>query len=69
MLVEAAWSAKLAQGPLRAFFARVHKKRGTPAAAVATARKLTVMIWHILFERTGLRLCETVVYGDETEKG
>lgn len=48
MLVEAAWSAKLAPGPLRAFFARVHKKRGAPAAAVATARKLTVMIWHIL---------------------
>lgn len=48
MLVEAAWSAKLAPGPLRAFFTRVQNKRGAPAAAVATARKLTVMIWHIL---------------------
>jgi transposase len=48
MLVEAAWSAKTAPGPLRAFFARVQRKRGAPAAAVATARKLAVMIWHVL---------------------
>ena len=48
MLVEAAWSAKTAPGPLRAFFNRVQKKRGASAAAVATARKLAVMIWHIL---------------------
>ena len=48
MLVEAAWSAKTAAGPLRAFFVRVHKKRGAQAAAVATARKLAVMIWHVL---------------------
>lgn len=48
MLVEAAWSAKTAPGPLRAFFNRVLKKRGAAAAAVATARKLAVMIWHIL---------------------
>jgi hypothetical protein len=48
MLVEAAWSAKTAPGPLRAFFVRVQKKRGAGAAAVATARKLAVMIWHVL---------------------
>ena len=48
MLVEAAWSAKTAPGPLRAFFKRVQAKRGAPAAAVATARKLAVMIWHLL---------------------
>lgn len=48
MLVEAAWSAKTVPGPLRAFFARMQKKRGAPTAAVATARKLVVMIWHIL---------------------
>lgn len=48
MLVEAAWSAKTAPGPLRAFFVRVQKKSGAGAAAVATARKLTVLIWHIL---------------------
>jgi transposase len=48
MLVEAAWSAKTAPGPLRAFFVRIHNKRGAAAAAVATARKLAVMIWHVL---------------------
>jgi transposase len=50
MLVEAAWSAKTAPGPLRAFFARMQKKRGAGAAAVATARKLAVLIWHVLTE-------------------
>jgi transposase len=53
MLVEAAWSAKTAPGPLRAFFARVQKKRGSGAAAVATARKLAVMIWHVLTGEKG----------------
>jgi transposase len=48
MLVEAAWSAKTAPGPLRAFFVRIQNKRGAAAAAVATARKLAVMIWHVL---------------------
>jgi transposase len=48
MLVEAAWSAKTAPGPLRAFFVRVQNKRGAAAAAVATARKLAVIIWHVL---------------------
>lgn len=48
MLVEAAWSAKTAPGPLRAFFNRMQKKHGPGVAAVATARKLAVMIWHVL---------------------
>ena len=52
MLVEAAWSAKKAPGPLRAFFNRVQKKAGAPAAAVATARKLAILIWHVLSKET-----------------
>ncbi|MCU4162024.1 IS110 family transposase [Acidiphilium sp. AL] len=48
MLVEAAWSARTAPGPLRAFFVRVNAKRGPAAAIVATARKLAVLIWHVL---------------------
>ena len=52
MLVEAAWSAKTAPGPLKAFFQRVQRNRGAPAAAVATARKLAVMIWHVLTDGT-----------------
>ncbi len=48
MLVEAAWSVSRTPGPLRAFFRRVREKRGSQIAAVATARKLTVVIWHML---------------------
>jgi transposase len=48
MLVEAVWSIQAAPGPLRAFFRRVQAKKGKQVAAVATARKLTVLIWHML---------------------
>jgi transposase len=48
MLVEAARAAKSTPGPLRAFFRRIAIKRGQPVAAVATARKLAVLVWHLL---------------------
>jgi transposase len=48
MLVEAAWSIATQPGPLRAFFNRVKERRGQQIAAVATARKLAVLIWHLL---------------------
>ncbi len=48
MLVEAAWAAAKAPGPLRAFFLRVRARRGQQIAAVATARKLAVLVWHLL---------------------
>ncbi|HEY9207840.1 MAG TPA: transposase, partial [Acidovorax sp.] len=48
MLVEAAWSAANAPGPLRAFFLRIRGRRGQQIAAVATARKLAVIAWHML---------------------
>ncbi len=48
MLVESVWSIAAAPGPLRAFFNRVSAKRGKQVAAVATARKLAVLIWHML---------------------
>lgn len=48
MLVEAVWSIKAAPGPLRAFFQRVQAKKGKQVAAVATARKLAVLMWHML---------------------
>jgi transposase len=48
MLVEAAWAAARAPGPLRAFFLRVGARRGQHVAAVATARKLAVLIGHLL---------------------
>ena len=48
MLVEAAWAAAKTPGPLHAFFVRVRAKRGHQIAAVALARKLTVLCWHLL---------------------
>jgi transposase len=48
MLVEAAWAAANAPGPLRAFFLRIRTRRGQQIAAVATARKLAVIAWHVL---------------------
>jgi hypothetical protein len=48
MLVEAAWSASKAAGPLRAFYQRVQARRGMQVAVVATARKLAVLCWHLI---------------------
>jgi transposase len=48
MLVEAAWAAAKAPGPLRAFFLRIRARRGHQIAAVAVARKLAVLCWHLL---------------------
>jgi transposase len=48
MLVEAAWACAKTPGPLRAFFVRVRARRGEQVAAVATARKLAVLCWHLL---------------------
>ncbi len=48
MLVEAAWAAAKAPGPLRAFFIRIRARRGHQIAAVAVARKITVLCWHML---------------------
>jgi transposase len=48
MLVEAAWAAGRAPGPLRSFFLRIQSRRGKQIAAVATARKLATLIWHLL---------------------
>jgi transposase len=48
LLVEAAWQTVRSPGPLRTFYERVRAKRGNHIAAVAVARKLTVIIWHLL---------------------
>ena len=53
VLVEAAWSAVRAPGPLRAFYRRVQARRGFPKAIVATARKLTILAWHLGQVRAG----------------
>jgi transposase len=48
MLVEAAWAAAKSPGPLHAFFVRIRARRGHQVAAVAVARKLAVLCWHLL---------------------
>jgi transposase len=48
MLCEAAWVAIRTPGPLRAFYERVRARRGAQVALVATARKLSVLFWHLL---------------------
>jgi transposase len=51
LLVEAAWAAAKAPGPLHAFFVRIRARRGHQVAAVATARKLAVLVWHLLTKK------------------
>ena len=48
MLVEAAWAAARALARCVRFFLRVRARRGQHVAAVATARALAVLIWHLL---------------------
>ena len=47
-LVEAPRSAVRQPCPLRAFYQRVRARRGHQIAAVAVARKLAVLCWHLL---------------------
>ena len=48
MLCDAAWVLVRTPGPLRAFYQRVRVRRGAQIALVATARKLSVLFWHLL---------------------
>jgi hypothetical protein len=48
MLGEVAWKVMMTPGPMRVFFERVRARRGPQIAATATARKLTVLFWHLL---------------------
>ena len=47
-LVESAWVVARSPGPLHAFAERIRAKRGANVAAVAIARKLVVLFWHML---------------------
>jgi len=47
-LVESAWAAIKSPGPLRGFYQRLRTRRGPHVAAVATARKILVLTWHLL---------------------
>lgn len=55
LLVEVAHSAIRTPGPLRAFHARIARRRGWSIATVATARKLVVLAWHLLHDDVDYR--------------
>jgi transposase len=48
VLVEAAWHLARTIGPMRVFHERVRARRGANVATVAVARKLVVIVWHML---------------------
>ncbi len=48
LLIEASQSVVESPGPLRAFFQRLLRKKGRNVAIVAVARKMAVIIWHML---------------------
>jgi transposase len=48
MLIEAAHAAVRTPGPLAGFYLRLKRRRGAGVAIVATARKLAVLVWHLL---------------------
>jgi hypothetical protein len=48
LLVEAAHAAVRTPGPLAGFYLRVKRRRGAGIAIVAVARKLAVLVWHLL---------------------
>lgn len=47
-LICAAQKYAIRRGPLGDFFRRIEKKHGSKVARVATARKLAIIIWHML---------------------
>jgi len=68
LLVEAAHAAVGAPGPLRAFFRRVARRRGTQVALVAVARKLAVLVWYVLTTGERYRLERATLMRDKRNR-
>lgn len=68
LLVEAALDAIRSPGPLHAFYERVRARRGPQIAAVAVARKLAVIIWHVLSKRTEYRWAAPVALAQKRRR-
>jgi transposase len=68
LLVEAALDAVRGPGPLAAFHARIADRRGPQVAAVAVARKLAVIIWHLLSRRTEYRFVAPTRLADKRRR-
>jgi transposase len=60
LLCEAAHSAIRSPGPLAGFHARIKARRGGGVAIVATARKLAVLVWHLLSKGEDCRFAPAV---------
>jgi transposase len=48
LMIEAAQCIVRTPGPLKAFFQRLKRKKGHNVAIVATARKMVIILWHML---------------------
>jgi transposase len=59
LLTEAAHAASRTPGPLATFHARLRQRRGAGIATVATARKLVVVVWHLLTRDEEYRFAAT----------
>jgi transposase len=68
LLVEAALGAVDSAGPLRAFYLRVRARRGAQVAAVAAARKLAVIMWHLLTKRSEYRWSPSVLIAQKRRR-
>ena len=55
VIVEAAQHFCMSHGPINSFYNKLKKKKGHNKAVVAVARKLTVIIWHMLKKRESYR--------------
>jgi transposase len=69
MLVEAAWAAAKTPGPLHAFFVRIRARRGHQVAAVAVARKLAVLCWHMLTKEQDYLWARPALVASLAERG
>ena len=68
LLVEAAWAAAAAPGPVRAFCTRVKGRRGKQIAVVATARKIAVLVWHLLTKNEGYAFGRPALYQEKLRR-
>jgi len=59
VMIESAWSAVRAHPAWKAQFARLERRIGAQKAIVAIARKLLVVVWHVLTARAVDRQAET----------
>ena len=58
----------LKEGILHQFFVRIKIKKGYMEAVVATARKIAVIIWHMLSKKQAFQPMKNVVYQEKIKQ-